>query len=91
MINRRVFDSAPFKRRSKSRTIQNSRGWSGHAAAESLPIMKRILSEVLRQKDGVVGRNGRAGALRIEFIERSRNQSLGIEWVFATDRAEWST
>jgi hypothetical protein len=53
--------------------------------------MKRILSEVLRRKNGVVGRNGRAGALRIEFIERSRNQSLGIEWFFAADGAEWST
>ncbi len=45
--------------------------------------MKRILSEVLRRKDGVRQRNGRAGALRIEFIERSRNESLGIEWFFA--------
>lgn len=35
--------------------------------------------------------DGGAGALRIEFIERSRNQSLGIEWFFAADRAEWST
>jgi hypothetical protein len=53
--------------------------------------MKRILSEVLRRQDGVERRNGRAGALRIEFIERSRNQSLGIEWVFAVDRAKRST
>ena len=45
--------------------------------------MKRILSEVLRRQDGVERRNGRAGALRIEFIERSRNESLGIEWFFA--------
>ncbi len=45
--------------------------------------MKRILSEVLRRKDGVVQRNGQAGALRIEFIERSRDKSLGIEWLFA--------
>jgi hypothetical protein len=45
--------------------------------------MKRILSEVLRREDGVVQRNRRAGALRIEFIERSRNESLGIECVFA--------
>ncbi len=45
--------------------------------------MKRILSEVLRRKDGVVQRNSRAGALRIEFIERSRGESLSIEWVFA--------
>jgi hypothetical protein len=35
--------------------------------------MKKILSEVLRREDGVVRRNRRAGALRIEFIERSRN------------------
>ena len=35
--------------------------------------------------------DGGAGALRIEFIERSRNQSLGIEWLLAADRAEWST
>jgi hypothetical protein len=34
-------------------------------------------------KDGVERRNRRAGALRIEFIERSRNESLGIEWFFA--------
>ena len=27
--------------------------------------------------------NGRAGVLPIEFIERSRNESLGIEWLFA--------
>jgi predicted transcriptional regulator len=45
--------------------------------------MRRILSEVLRREDGVVQRNHRAGALRIEFIERSRNESLGIECVFA--------
>jgi hypothetical protein len=54
------------------------------------PIMKSILSEVLRRKDGVERRNGRAGALRIEFIERSRDESLGIEWVFAADGSEWS-
>jgi hypothetical protein len=51
-------------------------------------LMKRILSEVLRRKDGVERRNSRAGALRIEFIERSRNQSLGIEWFFAVDCAD---
>ena len=45
--------------------------------------MKRILSEVLRRKDGVERRDRRAGALRIEFIERSRDESLGIEWFFA--------
>jgi len=45
--------------------------------------MKRILSGVLRRKDGVERRNGRAGALPIEFIERSRDASLGIEWFFA--------
>jgi hypothetical protein len=45
--------------------------------------MKRILSEVLRRKDGVEQRNGGAGALRIEFIERSRDESLGIKLVFA--------
>ena len=55
-----------------------------------VPIMKKILSEVLRRKDGVVQRNVRAGALRIEFIERSREESLGIEWVFAADGVEWS-
>ena len=38
---------------------------------------------MLRRKDGVERRNRRAGALRIEFIERSRNESLGIEWSFA--------
>ncbi len=52
--------------------------------------MKRILSEVLRRRNGVERRKGRAGALRIEFIERSRNQSLGIECVFAADRVEGS-
>ena len=35
----------------------------------------------------MVRRDGRAGALRIEFIERSRNESLGIEWLFAAYRA----
>jgi hypothetical protein len=53
-----------------------------------LPIMKRILSGVLRRENGVVQRNGRAGALRIEFIERSRNEPLGIEWLFAAHGAE---
>src|ERR1700733_11781015 len=56
------------------------------AAAEVMfmwPLMKRILSEVLRREDGVVQRNRRAGPVRIEFIERSRNESLGIECVFA--------
>ena len=53
--------------------------------------MKRILSEVLRRKNGVEQRNGRAGALPIEFIERSRNESsLGIEWLFAAYGAECS-
>jgi hypothetical protein len=50
--------------------------------------MKRILSGVLRRKDGVVQRNGRTGALRIEFIERSRNEPLGIEWLFVAYGAE---
>jgi hypothetical protein len=52
------------------------------------PIMRRILSEVLRRKDDVEQRNRRAGALRIEFIERSRNESLGIECVFAVSDGE---
>ena len=30
-------------------------------------------------KERVMQRNGRAGVLPIEFIERSRNESLGIE------------
>jgi len=52
------------------------------------PLMKSILSEVLRRKDGVERRDGRAGALRIEFIERSRpriwqgNCFMGIESLF---------
>ena len=50
--------------------------------------MKRILSEVLRRKDGVVQRDGCAGALRIEFIERSWDESLGIECVFAVSDGE---
>src|ERR1700685_1293448 len=45
--------------------------------------MKRILSGVLRREIGVARRNGRAGALPIEFIEPSRNESLGIECLFA--------
>jgi hypothetical protein len=49
--------------------------------------MRRILSEVLRRKGGVERRNRRAGALRIEFIERSRNECLGIEWFFAAHGA----
>jgi hypothetical protein len=52
--------------------------------------MRRILSEVLRRRNGVERRKGWAGALRIEFIERSRDESLGIEWVFAADGVEWS-
>jgi hypothetical protein len=52
--------------------------------------MKRILSGVLRRRNGVERREGRAGALRIEFIERSRDESLGIEWVFVADRVERS-
>ena len=31
----------------------------------------------------MVQRHGGAGVLPIEFIERSRNESLGIEWFFA--------
>ena len=54
--------------------------WLYHAL--SLPIMKRILSEVVRRKDDVVQRNGRAGALQ------SRNERLGIEWLFAAHGAE---
>jgi hypothetical protein len=50
--------------------------------------MKKILSEVLRRRNGVERRKGRAGALRIEFIERSRNQSLGIKCVFAVSDGE---
>ena len=57
-------------------------------ARATLPIMKRILSEVLRRRNGVERRKGRAGALRIEFIERSRNESLGIECVFAVSDGE---
>jgi hypothetical protein len=52
-------------------------------------IMKRILSEVLRRRNGVERRKGRAGAFRIEFIERSRDESLGIEWLFGADRSGW--
>jgi hypothetical protein len=44
--------------------------------------MRSILSGVLRRENGVVQRNGRAGVLPIEFIERSRNESLGIECLF---------
>ena len=53
-------------------------------------LMKRILSEVLRRRNGVERRKGRAGALRIEFIERSRDESLGIECFFAADGVERS-
>jgi hypothetical protein len=45
--------------------------------------MKSILSGVLRRENGVVQLNGRAGVLPIEFIELSRNKSLGIECLFA--------
>jgi hypothetical protein len=48
-----------------------------------MPTMKSILSGVLRRKDAVVQRNGWAGVLPIEFIERSRNEYLGIECLFA--------
>jgi len=60
----------------------------GARAACTRALMKRILSEVLRQKDVVMSRNSRAGALRIEFIERSRSESLGIESLFAAHGAE---
>jgi hypothetical protein len=52
-------------------------------------IMKSILSGVLRRENGVVQRNGWAGVLPIEFIERSRNESLGIEWFFAAYSEEY--
>jgi len=49
--------------------------------------MKRILSEVLRRRMAV--ERGMVGPeVRIEFIERSRNRLLGIEWFFAADGAE---
>ena len=51
--------------------------------------MKSILSGVLRRENGVVQRNGWAGVLPIEFIERSRNESLGIEWFFAAYSEEY--
>jgi hypothetical protein len=70
--------------RGDSRSIINS--FVGYA--ENRPIMKRILSEVLRRRNGVERRKCRAGALRIEFIERSRNESLGIECVFAVSDGE---
>ena len=50
--------------------------------------MKRILSGVLRRKEGRVQPDGRAGAVRIEFIELSRNESMGIEWLFAGDGSD---
>jgi hypothetical protein len=58
--------------------------------------MKRILSGVLRRRNGVERREGRAGALRIEFIERSRaslwvlNGYLWlIAWRGAREPARW--
>ena len=59
--------------------------------SEQCPLMKRILSEVLRRRNGVERRKGGAGALRIEFIERSWDEPLGIEWVFAADGSEWNS
>jgi hypothetical protein len=50
--------------------------------------MKSILSGVLRRNSADRSRESRAGALRIEFIERSRNESLGIECVFAVSDGE---
>ena len=41
-----------------------------------------------RWKDDVVQTEWLGRALRIEFIERSRNESLGIEWLFAARDAE---
>ena len=57
--------------------------------SESWTIMKSILSGVLRRENGVVQGDGRAGVLPIEFIERSRNKSLGIEWFFAAYGEEY--
>lgn len=45
-------------------------------------IMKSILSGVLRGKNAAEHREGRVGALRIEFIELSRDESMGIECLF---------
>ena len=75
--------SRQFSSVEESPTCEHGADLCAPRPSNGSPIMKRILSEVLRREDGVVQRNRRAGALRIEFIERSRNESLGIECVFA--------
>jgi len=45
---------------------------------------------VLRRKKVEDQWNGCAGALRIEFIELSRDESMGIEWLFVSDDSERS-
>ena len=49
---------------------------------EHLPTMKSILSGVLRGKNAADRCENRVGALRIEFIELSRDESMGIECLF---------
>jgi hypothetical protein len=52
--------------------------------------MKSILSGVLRRKNTAECREGRAGALRIEFIELSRDESMGVESLFVGEGVEGS-
>ena len=52
--------------------------------------MKSILSGVLRVKNAAERRENCVGALRIEFIELSRDESMGIEWLFVSDDSERS-
>jgi len=52
--------------------------------------VKSILSGVLRRKNTEERREGRAGALRIEFIELSRDESMGVESLFVGDGVEGS-
>jgi len=95
----RLVPTVPIEQRGALTAATDSRKFYVAAAAsatfctveigtETPKPRRRILSEVLRRKDGVVRRNRRAGALPIEFIERSWNESLGIECVLAVSDAE---
>ena len=53
------------------------------------PVIEKHSIGSAPAEERVVLRNGRAGVLPIEFIERSRNESLGIEWFFAAYGEEY--
>jgi hypothetical protein len=50
-----------------------------NGAPGTQPIMKRILSGVLRRNNVGRRKKSRTGAVRIEFIELSLDESMGME------------